>query len=63
MSEQVRQLLTPEQVAAALNITTAQLAAWRAAGTGPNYFSLPEGVIRYGPRQLADWIRRDIPLF
>jgi len=63
MSEQRRQLLTPEQVAAALNITTKQLAEWRAAGTGPNYFSLPDDIIRYGPRQLAEWVRRDIPLF
>ena len=40
-------LLTPEQTADLLDMTTAELDAQRAAGTGPTYHPLWPGVTRY----------------
>lgn len=44
-----QQFLTPEQAAAALGITTAELAARRRGGTAPRWLQLSRKCVRYEP--------------
>src|SRR5579885_1828022 len=48
------ELLTPEQVAELLHISTRTLANWRCAGVGPRYARV--GGIRYRQSDVEDWI-------
>jgi hypothetical protein len=48
-------LLTPEQTAGLLDTTTAELAAQRAAGTGPVFHSIGFGAIRYNTASVMRW--------
>lgn len=49
-------LLTPEQVAEILGVTTGALAQWRYLGTGPRFVKLTGRQIRYAPSDVQNWI-------
>jgi len=52
-------LLTPEEVAKILQISTGQLANWRSARKGPPWLKTCDGLrgsVRYEQETLRDWI-------
>lgn len=53
----VMALISPTVVEQKYGIPVAQLRRWRAAGTGPEYFTLGPRSIRYYIPDLDDWLR------
>ncbi len=49
-------LLSPQQVALALGVSTRTLERWRAAGTGPAYTKIAADRIVYYGASIADWL-------
>jgi predicted DNA-binding transcriptional regulator AlpA len=49
------ELLTPQQAAAALGVSTNYLAKLRVSGRGPAFERLTPRVIRYSTADLDDW--------
>ena len=52
-----RRLLTPEEVAKALQVDTETLRRWRKRGVGPQYVKL-ERLVRYDPTHVNDYINQ-----
>lgn len=48
-------LISPKNVARKYGVPTDELARWRRAGTGPQYYRISTRVIRYGTDDLDDW--------
>ena len=53
------ELLTPDELAAGLKMSTRTLAKWRCNGRGPLYVRLGHGV-RYRKQDVADWLKAKI---
>ncbi len=52
-------ILNEDELAQALDITTATLATWRGAGSGPKYTKLGKSVF-YRLENLKDWISENV---
>lgn len=52
-------LLTPEELAAALELQVATLAEWRGKDQGPNYIKLGKGVF-YRRKDVAAWVEFNV---
>lgn len=50
-------VLTPEQAAEVLGVSTRTLSNWRSAGIGPKWFRLADRLIRYRRSELHAWLR------
>ncbi|RLV52393.1 DNA-binding protein [Aeromicrobium phragmitis] len=55
-------LLKPSDVACRLNVTTATLARWRSAGTGPRYINVTDRTVRYRPADIVAWVEASTSL-
>lgn len=53
---QLTEMLTPKEVASALNVTKPTLGNWRARGIGPPYLKIGKGTLRYPYQKLVQWI-------
>lgn len=50
-------LISPKQVTQKYGVPTDELARWRRAGTGPEYYRIAPRVIRYGTDDIDEWFR------
>lgn len=48
-------LISPKQVEQKYGVPTEELARWRRAGTGPQYYRITARLIRYGTDDLDEW--------
>ena len=54
----MEELLTPDQLAAVLNVDTGTLANWRYQRTGPPYTKAGK-CVRYRPSDVEEWLREN----
>lgn len=50
------QFLTPDDLCSALRVTSSTLANWRSQKTGPPFFRIGGGLVRYDPDEFAAWV-------
>lgn len=48
-------LISPQSVERKYEVSTADLARWRRAGIGPQYYGIGARLIRYGTDDLHEW--------
>ena len=57
----MRRPLTPKEAADWLTLSEETLAQHRSKGTGPKYYKLPNGAIRYYIADLESWVKGTQP--
>jgi predicted DNA-binding transcriptional regulator AlpA len=50
-------LISPQNVERKYGVSTADLARWRQAGQGPQYYRISARLVRYGTDDLEKWFR------
>jgi predicted DNA-binding transcriptional regulator AlpA len=58
MTTEAKPILTPEECAGLLSVSTSTLSSWRfKGGVGPAYLKLTSGLVRYDRQTVLNWAR------